>query len=313
MPNMRTANKAKPVAILCSDMHLTTKQPACRADKDWMGVQAHYLEQVRELAVLHAGVDVLPVIIAGDIFDRWNPPPELITFALKELPLRVMAIPGQHDLPNHRTEDIHKSGYGVLLEAHAIHHLDGAYGAIAPGVHIYGFGWEREVTRPIKKVLNIAVVHRYIWDILPNSYPGAPVKAQVNSLLEEFGKYNVAVFGDNHKGFSTKLKNGTRIFNCGGFIRRKSDEIGYQPQVGILMDDGNVKVHYLDTSIDRFHKDAVVREEVQTEHDVKAFIKQLEGLTDHGLDYPEAVKAYLRSHPVSKKVQDLVLSTLNVT
>ena len=50
------------------------------------------LEQIRDL---QKEFDC-PVICAGDIFDKWNSPPELINFAYDNLP-EIYAIPGQHD------------------------------------------------------------------------------------------------------------------------------------------------------------------------------------------------------------------------
>ena len=114
MPPMQEPNA---IAILCSDLHLSLTKPACRADKDWMEVQAHYLKQLEDTA------GNLPIFCAGDIFDRWNAPPELINFALRNLPDDMLCVPGQHDLPNHRLDEKHRSGYGVLSNAGKIEDL----------------------------------------------------------------------------------------------------------------------------------------------------------------------------------------------
>src|SRR5688572_18895632 len=96
-----------PIAILCADLHLTLRPPLCRADKNWMLTQRDYLLQIRKLqepAHLKNHLEAtakIPVICAGDIFDRWNPPPELVNFALRFLPNGMICVPGQHDLPNH--------------------------------------------------------------------------------------------------------------------------------------------------------------------------------------------------------------------
>src|SRR5688500_1062308 len=97
--------KAEPIAILCADLHLTMKQPACRDDDDWMKTQAGYLSQLKMLQKSETMGPVLPILCAGDIFDKWNAPPELIHFALEHLPDGMICVPGQHDLPNHRMEE----------------------------------------------------------------------------------------------------------------------------------------------------------------------------------------------------------------
>lgn len=279
-------NTPYPVAILCSDLHLTLQIPACRADKDWMAVQAGYLKQLKDIA------DRLPIICAGDIFDRWNAPPELINFALQRLPDGMLCVPGQHDLPNHRIDLMHRSGYGVLVEAEKIVDLNIPYQH--KDFFAYGAGWEQPIPKPLyaKERIAIAVVHRYCW-IDGKSYPGAPDTTQLGAYKKELKGYDAAVFGDNHLGFLTNSGD-CAVINCGGFIRRKSDEIDYQPSVGVLFSDGTIKRKKLDISGDKFQTIEPGRREVPV--NMKEFIDQLEGLGEHGLNFKEAVENHLREN-----------------
>src|SRR5687768_17059020 len=119
---MPTVQPNYPIAIAISDLHLSLLKPACRADDNWLEVQAHYLKQVRDLA--HP--DGLPVLCAGDVFDRCNAPAELINFALKHLPDEMICVPGQHDLVGHRIDSMHRCGYGVLKQAGKIIDVSGS-------------------------------------------------------------------------------------------------------------------------------------------------------------------------------------------
>src|SRR5580765_2947060 len=198
----------EPIALVISDLHLSLLQPACRADKDWMEVQKKYLAQVRMIADHSSISGPLPVLCAGDIFDRWNPPPELINFALRELPDGMICVPGQHDLPNHRMDQIHRSGYGVLVQAKKIKDIAGQI-LKAAKIHIYGFGWNQDITLPKyipgNGLLNIALIHHYCWAI-GHQYPGAPEDSHLNAFMKQLKGYDVAVFGDNHKSFLQELK-----------------------------------------------------------------------------------------------------------
>lgn len=298
--------KAHPIAIAISDLHLSLTAPACRADKDWLKVQAHYLQQVKDIA------KDLPVLCAGDIFDRWNPPAELITFALQNLPEGMIAVPGQHDLPNHRIEDVHRSGYGVLVEAEKIVDTSnvGAIRLRAPTICalVNGFGWNQKITSPKETVdglLNIALIHRYVWAD-DAKYPDAPEDANIHHL-PGIADYDVVITGDNHR-FFTARKGRCYIFNPGTFIRRKSDEIDHEPCVGIIYSDGTVKRKKLDTTIDKFHSDAEHREEVAL--DMKRFIDGLEKLGEHGLDFREAVKNHLRKDEIGFATRKMILEAL---
>lgn len=310
-------SKTRPVALVISDLHLSLKQPSCRADKDWMEVQANHLQQVKDLA---KGLsDKIPILCAGDVFDRWNPPPELIHFALKHLPDGMICVPGQHDLPNHRIEEMDRSGYGVLDEAGKI--LDISHGG--PLVHgkmdVYGYGWGQEILSPgqhrfeeasfmpRKGQIAVALIHRYCW-YKEASYPGAPEESNLLNLSKELEGYHAAFFGDNHIGFMKKLKSGLTVVNCGGFIRRKSDEIPLVPKVSILHDDGSVEQRPLDTSFEKFHDRPEEREELPV--NMKEFIESLEGLGEHGLDFRRAVLNHLESEKINPKTKEIILEAL---
>jgi len=305
------------IAIAISDLHLSLLQPACRADKDWMAVQAGYLDQVkkieRELAPI-AGLQNsgVPILCAGDIFDRWNAPPELINFALKHLPDGMICVPGQHDLPNHRTDQVHRSGYGVLKEVGKIVDISGKTyrPPHTPGDtswQLQGFEWGREIKYVEAPCLSIALIHRYCWTV-EHGYPGAPESSHLGEFMKPLKGYDVAVFGDNHKGFLKALKSGTTVLNVGGFIRRKSDEIGYNPSVGIIYSDGTVKRKLLDTSADKFHEEVKERDEVPL--NMKEFIDGLEGLGEHGLNFREAVENHLRDEELTPAVKQIIKQCL---
>lgn len=281
-----------------------------------MEVQAGYLKQVKDLADIGVGESV-PVICAGDIFDRWNPPPELINFALKHLPQGMITVPGQHDLPNHRIDQMNRCAYGVLVEAGKIKDISGSvYTGDSFGFAAYGFGWGEEIEPLLEKgrdkdrnkaIIHLAVIHKYCWTA-DKKYPGAPEEANLQCFAKSLRGYDAAVFGDNHLGFTAKA-GACNVINCGGFIRRKSDEIKYTPMVGLLMSDGTIKRHKLDTTDDKFHE-AAADVELAT-LDMQKFIKELEGLGEEGLNFREAVENHLRKEKLSTHVKEIILSALD--
>lgn len=302
----------KPAAVVISDLHLSLLRPACRADKDWMEVQASYLDQVNVIRYELNPIKRLPILCAGDIFDRWNAPPELINFALKHLPDGMICVPGQHDLPNHRYDDVHRSGYGVLKQTgkiedvHQMELIVEHNGKCSFSIH--GFGWGQPV-QPRKEtahLLQVALIHQYCWtsDLC---YPGAPQEANASAFKKQLKGYDVAVFGDNHQSFTTKCGD-CNVLNTGGFIRRKSDEIDRVPCIGIIYDDGTVKRKKLDTSIDVFQDVQKDRPEVPL--DLKEFIEGLEGLGEHGLNFVEAVERHLKGDDIDLETKDIILKAL---
>jgi len=291
MPIMRTKDKCSVVAIVCADLHLSLKPPIARAgEPNWFEAMRHPLQQLDTLQEEYG----CPIICAGDIFDRWNSPPELINFALDWLP-DMYAIPGQHDLPLHDMEQVRRSAYHTLVLAGKIETLGigAALGEIDDNLWIVGFPWGTPITnlQPGKAgPLHVAVSHAYAW-IDGCSYPNAPKEMNANQRVKALEGYDVVIFGDNHEGFLTK-RHGTTIFNCGSLMRRKSDEIKYRPQVGLLMMSGEVKPVCLNTQDDVIVK-VNSQAEAKANLELEDFLEKLASLEDQSLDFVEAIKRAL--------------------
>ncbi len=240
-----------PIAVLASDLHLSHTPPRARQG-DWYSAMRTHLRELRECLTDYSPDDrSLPLVVAGDVFDTWSAPPELISFAIRELP-PCWAVPGQHDLPNHSYADIGKSAYWALVEAGVIKNLEpGKQTRISSRLAAVGVPWDFEIPQPTPRERDdtdrvlLAVVHAYIWDRKRNSYDGAPQDRSIGQYVQQLASYDAAVFGDNHKGFLAKQADGAwgelkSILNCGGFMRRKTDDT-WSPKVGLLYSDGDIK------------------------------------------------------------------------
>lgn len=289
-----------PIAIFLADIHLSLTPPVARsAEPDWLDAQARVLSQVGDLAREFG----CPIICAGDLFDRWNSGPELISFAIKNLP-RMYAIPGQHDLPHHRIEDIRRSAYWTLVEAGVIIDISSRseqpvvrHGNFYPTnmrpLTLYGFPWGMGVAPRASKTdgISLAVVHAYCW-IDGKGYPGAPNASKVGSFREKLSGYDVAVFGDNHQHFSSTWVGG-HVWNCGCLIRRKIDEKQLKPLVGLLGENGVIKRHYLDCSEDKWVEESEARK-VEELLGMNEFIAELGSLDSSDFtDFKQGVMRYI--------------------
>jgi hypothetical protein len=105
----RTINK-RPSGILCSDFHLRETQPICRTDNYWEAQwkKVDFISKLQKeynCAVFHG----------GDLFDHWKPSPMLLSEASKHLPDQFISVYGQHDLPQHSMDLVHKCGVWNLM------------------------------------------------------------------------------------------------------------------------------------------------------------------------------------------------------
>lgn len=298
-------------AILVSDLHLQARPPVARStEPDWFAAMARPLNEIANLAADHG----CPVLYAGDIFDRWNAGPEVINFALKYLP-EGYAIPGQHDLPNHNYDDIRKSAYWTLVAAGHIENIRAGKWVHVDDMYIHGFPWGYNPT-PVGRevgIMQVAIVHKFIWTA-DTGYTGAPKDEHLGTYKGSLAGYDVVAFGDNHKGFIRRLGNGPWVCNCGGLMRRKTDERDYRPGVGLLMGDGSVQRHYLDTTQDAFIELTAAAETVDRLLDMTEFVEGLRGLgANDALDFDASVRRFLTNNEVPDRVREIILASLAAT
>jgi len=295
------------VALLCADLHLCHTPPVARAaEPDWYKAMSRVLGQLRAMA---RGYPDAVIICAGDLFDRWNVCPELINFALNELP-HMATIPGQHDMPHHSFDNMQKSAYTTLVLEGLIEDLTMSRGFCGAGqVEVHGYPWGFDISKDQLDghYMNVAVIHKYIWKI-GQGYPGAPEDSKVGAYRDQLRPYDVAVFGDNHMGFTSRVA-GCRVYNCGCLIRRKSNERAYKPSVGVLFDDGSVERVYLDASEDLWVDDVGVGE-VESVRGLDEFLVELIGLNEDSLDFRDAMNRFVRDNNVSDGVQDAILDAM---
>jgi len=302
--------RPKPIAIACSDLHLSLRPPLARAgEEDWLEAMDIPLGYIREL---QETLDV-PVLIAGDIFDRWFSSPRLINWAISHFPKKVFAIPGQHDLPNHRLDLISDSAYWTLVEAGVISDLSGDKDAHVVnskgGILLSGYPWGVPLVSPTRHHIAttyVALVHAYTW-IKGCEYPGAPKEAKLTNMKGLEG-WDVIIIGDNHKGFHVYNAEQT-IFNCGTLMRRKSDEIDYKPQVGVIMSDGTIEVHYLDCSDDIIQETSTPK--ANEDMELKDFLEELVKLQDTGLDFESAIERALEEKKPNAAVRQMILEAMS--
>ncbi len=113
------------IIVSATDFHYTRVSPRSRSDnfgEAILGKLAELLETAKKL-----GADA--AVIPGDLFDRKGQVTVEETadvagvLAKSEVP--VLGIMGNHDQIGYRLDSLPKTGYGVLVKAGLLHHLDG--------------------------------------------------------------------------------------------------------------------------------------------------------------------------------------------
>jgi DNA repair exonuclease SbcCD nuclease subunit len=303
--------------MVVSDIHLSHNPPAAReAESDWYGAMERTLNELKELIEQCHNP---PLICCGDVFDRWNSPPELINFALKHLPI-MYAVPGQHDEPHHRYEDLRKSAYQTLVEAGRIVNLlpgvpimvSSSIGHRRRSLCLVGFPYGFEVKPFVGDAdgaLKVAVVHSYVWTAEDNSYPGAPKEKRLAKYRKALKGYDVALFGDNHQRFMAE-SDGCTVLNCGTLIRRKTDERRLKPMVGMLQDDGSLSFLHLRSAAEDKFTEGVAEPDGESVVNTTRFLKELEQLDEMEFDFVEVVKRFIDSNKLSERARRVLVEVM---
>lgn len=288
MSFMRQATGDSIVAVAVSDLHLSDNPPVFRSNEpDWFSAMERSLV---ELDLVAKGFGGVPILLAGDLFHKWNPSPKLINFALKHLP-HCYAVPGQHDLRHHSMDSVEDTAYWTLAQANKITPLKCGCPHPVGKLLLWGFPWGCDLfPRPshaLLEGLHTAIVHQYVWT-KKCSYPGAPEEGRLSKIRSKLTGYDVAVFGDNHLGFTSHEQGLCTLINCGGFMRRNSDQRNYQPKMGLIHVSGKVSLHHLDVTKDICLEEKELPVE-QTSVGFERFLECLEGLGGTGVDFREMV------------------------
>jgi DNA repair exonuclease SbcCD nuclease subunit len=299
------------LAIFCADIHLSHNPPVARsAEPDWYKAQARYLNQLGELADKHQ----VNVYVAGDVFERWDSPVELVNwFAENTIEEMLFAIPGQHDLPHHDLTDIKRSAYWNATVARIVEDMGRDY-FFDPPLCVWPFPWGF-VPEPLEGAahngIQIALAHQYVW-VAGKSYLGAPDESHVSKLAKQLEGYDVAVFGDNHKRFQRKVGK-CWVYNCGCLIPRSIDERDQRPGVGLLHDNGRITTEYLDTSEDKWiDKEDLPQDpkEPARSKEIEKLLQDLKRLGDSALDFHRAVTRFIEDNKVSGLTKKVLLEAI---
>lgn len=303
----------KVIGVFFGDSHIKLHPPRARRNEpDWLAYIAKMLKQVEALASRYN----VPIIHTGDVFDHWRVEPELLTFCMRYMP-EMYAIPGQHDMPLHNIDMIHRSAFWTMVAAGKIIPMitPGKLVDVSTDLVVFPFPFGTEITprKPVDAIRGrkcVAVSHKYFW-IEGHSYKDAPESNEAGAFGDVLKTYDAAFFGDNHKGFLTKIGD-TSVMNCGSSIRKNIDEVDYRPRVGLLCRSGRIMEHFLDTREDVFTEQEadVLSGRVKSSIDLEDFVNGLTDLQAKQFDFIAAINWAMDERMVNQNVRTAVLEAI---
>ncbi len=309
----------QPSAILCSDIHLQFKQPVAWTS-DYRKGQEETWKFICDLQKELSVNDAIPlaVLMGGDIFDthggalsKWVPP-ELISWAINHLPENIIAIPGQHDLPQHNMELYPRSALAALEAAGKVEVLlpgrDETEISLGWGrnVLIKGFGWDVdpvpfESSKDYERTIAMIHVMTYLPKQLP--YPGCKAD-NTRKLMGKLEGFDLILTGDNHTPFI--VDDGDQVLvNPGCIMRRTAAHIDYEPCVYLWYAEDNTVEAVKLPKIGELTRDHVEAENVKNER-LEAFVEHLASTEDLTIEFEPNLERFMAENDTSKAVQNRV-------
>lgn len=314
---MRTKDRHV-VAATVGDIHARHGTPSCRGETDWGEVEQRQWFDLFRILEKNGNP---PLLLAGDIFHKWDAKPETISRMINILSVykgsrRIYAVPGNHDLPYHQLKNIKDSAYWALVEAKAIYNVNAEEG-LSDGkparayIRMFPFGAKWERAGDVDAKVRIAVLHQYCWDD-DLGHPGADLNHHVKTWAKALSGYDVVIFGDNHRPFIRRFHLAGRtmtVRNGGCFIRQTADERHVKPTVGLIYDDGSVDEVVLKGDRGaKFHHERKEDVTATGNEEMKALLDAMKTVHKNKINFDAACRA--AASKLSGPARKLVLSFL---
>lgn len=302
--NNRRPRGGCPTAILVADFHLRSDTPDCRTDD----LPSTQIQKMDWLSELQADLDV-PVLAAGDFFDKWKPSPELLATAQYHLPEKIYGIPGNHDLPAHSIDEVGKSGYEVLKSSETVVTAHPCAHYIVPDFSIRGFYFGEKLA-PCDNTPDsgrkVAMIHEFVYC---GRKPRPGQLQGVTSLVKRLSGYDLILVGDNHRAFTARIGR-TLVVNPGCFSRQTSAFVNYRPRVYLwYAEDNTVEPVYIPIK-PCVQRSASVKSRTINKR-VEEFAMSLSDNFEIGVVFEDNIRAKMEASGVRKSVKKRVMEVLD--
>jgi len=293
-------------AIACADLHLSDKAPSSR-NADYPEQCLEKFSQIFEAAVDN---DCPYIVVAGDFFDK---PIVSLEFLNKVIKIRthfskikLVTIPGQHDMKYHQLGTLNKTAYGILKEAGLIIHMD--VGNWHNG--IVGLPWETELSeKDMQTDMDILLVHRMVTESGP-LFEGQTDWISGKGLLEQYPRTKFIISGDNHKPHIVKDRSrcGGININCGSMMRKSKDQMNYKPCMYCIdTDTGEYEMipFVIEDNVWDMVKIELDERKQDSKKELQAFLDSLDSGSTRP-DFESILEEFIESRKPSKAVRDII-------
>ena len=294
--------------IITSDWHLRSNRPRCRLDDDWIKTQRDILAQI----AIYAKEYSADVIVIGDIFHSTIETTNEILGLVQELALRLdnelgkslYVLAGNHDLPMHNLDNIHRSAFKNLLFSKNVYPLDEII-INNENVSAANFGEDDDG--------ETSIVFKHILCFPENEkIPPSDKIVKPSELFKQLPLAKYIFTGDYHKQFVYKNSKGKMLMNPGCLIRQAADLIDYEPSI-LLVNFDTKDVTYKSLPIidnENLVTDEYLEKEELRNIRIEAFIERIQENKQITFDFIENVHNTIKNNKIDAHIKNTILELL---
>jgi DNA repair exonuclease SbcCD nuclease subunit len=277
-------------------------------DDNWLETQRAALACL----AAYAGQYKADILVIGDIFHSTNETTNEVIGLVQELALllnkidrRLYILAGNHDLPQHNLDNIHRSAFQILLNSKNIFHLDQLKlndGKHSVKVSAANFGAD--------DVLDAEIVFKHILCFPENEkIPPSDKIVKPSELFTQFNNAKYIFTGDYHRNFVYTKGKTKKLLNPGCLLKQAADMIDYEPSV-FLIDFENGELTYKTCPIPDNEK-LVTDEYLETEKErnsrIEAFIERIRENGQVTFDFIENIHNLMKNNEIDNEVKKIIM------
>lgn len=300
-----------PSAIITSDIHIpqtTDYKPQSRTDNYW----ETFKRKIEFINETHNKYPNIPILDGGDLCNKYRLDPEVEAWCILNLPKGIITVAGNHEIPNHNINYLHKSSLSVLRASNVVRILYGNYCRIEAfhiRTSIYGFSYGEKIDYVVlknKRYRSIAILHTMVYP--PKEVPktGNIKYPDGLKLLKKMKGFDLIIVGHNHQSFIIEYKE-RKLISPGSLMRMSIDQKDYKPRIFLWSWESN-ELESIDVPIkkkvltNRYSKISKEKEEKR----MNSFIEKLNSGDELEISFEKNMKNFLETNKTKKSVKGII-------
>jgi DNA repair exonuclease SbcCD nuclease subunit len=296
--------------ICTADWHLRSQKPRCRLDNDWIETQETALAYLASYAKKYEA----DIAVIGDIFHSTNETTNEVIGLVQETALllektgqTLYILAGNHDLPQHNLDNIHRSAFNILLNSKNIRSLSEIIIGADERISAVNFG--------AKDIQDADIVFKHVLCFPENERipPNANI-VKPSELFTQFTKAKYIFTGDYHRQFVYK-KNDKMLLNPGCLLRQAADMMEYEPSVFLIdFEDGELSYKVLPIpDNEKLVTDEYLETEKERNYRIEAFIERIKDHDRVTFDFIENVHTLMKNNKIDAEIKNVIFELIGDT